>query len=635
VSAIAEPLLVGNTPPGGDTGPTTLGRVAHPVAPLLSPEIEASQPAEFVEEYYRLRAEAITLSESDPLSHGYEPPAWKEADGWLAEFRRKHPVGPIVFMLLGGNRASKTEWRSKRLVEAMLSRKNYLAWACHSTQASSRDAQQRKIYRYIPPEYRPESGRARQGKVLKVNYTPWGGFTDDNFALPSPEGGVSQCMFKYYGVDPRSLEGAEINEGWMDEESPVEWLDVLIGRGVTREAVIYLTFTAKHGYTPLVRAILDGAQTVEEVEGELLVSFENHSGKVPRKQFNETIVISSGGEDDDGTAASTLKTRGAIYYFHTSDNPFGNPQSMMQTLRGQPLERILWQFYGVPTRSKRAVFPLFGENHIVSLNRFREIQKNGGTWYQFLDPCSNRNWFQIWVLADPLGRFFVRAESPSHGHSEAYIPGVGMPEPWAVPGKSADGAKGGGQQEWGWGYRRYIEEMGRVEGLIASLESGEWGSDRLEACLPSQAGSLTSGDAATVKVWERWIDARYSNAKRTAEEHPTTLIEDLEDLGMRFLGAPSERSIDLDAHRGSTRMINDLLFYDVARPIDATNEPRLYVCESCPNVIYALKEWTGIDGQHGATKDPIDCLRMLVLSGVKYVDEMMFAPSVPWMGMRR
>jgi hypothetical protein len=210
-----------------------------------------------------------------------------------------------------------------------------------------------------------------------------------------------------------------------------------------------------------------------------------------------------------------------------------------------------------------------------------------------------------------LGRFFVRAESPSHGHSEAYIPGVGMPEPWAVPGKSADGAKGGGQQEWGWGYRRYIEEMGRVEGLIASLESGEWGSDRLEACLPSQAGSLTSGDAATVKVWERWIDARYSNAKRTAEEHPTTLIEDLEDLGMRFLGAPSERSID------------------------ATNEPRLYVCESCPNVIYALKEWTGIDGQHGATKDPIDCLRMLVLSGVKYVDEMMFAPSVPWMGMRR
>jgi hypothetical protein len=60
-------------------------------------------------------------------------------------------------------------------------------------------------------------------------------------------------------------------------------------------------------------------------------------------------------------------------------------------------------------------------------------------------------------------------------------------------------------------------------------------------------------------------------------------------------------------------IINDALSYDTSQPLSAVNQPRLYVSESCQNLIYSLREWTGADGEKGASKDPIDCLRYLVV----------------------
>jgi hypothetical protein len=216
----------------------------------------------------------------------------------------------------------------------------------------------------------------------------------------------------------------------------------------------------------------------------------------------------------------------------------------------------------------------------------------------------------MWVFIDPLNRAFVAGETPSHGHQWAYIPGVGDPGPWAVSGNKADGDMGDGQKEWGFGYTRYLEEMERMERLLSPPP-----------------------EEKIIKVEARWIDARYGNARRTTQERAVTLIEDLSDLGMDFLAAPSEKYIDggRGGGDGSLRMINGLLYYDQSRQIDHTNSPKLFCVETVPNTIYALKEWTGIDGTHGACKDPIDCLRMLVLSGVEYVDEAMLAPKLPWM----
>ena len=65
--------------------------------------------------------------------------------------------------------------------------------------------------------------------------------------------------------------------------------------------------------------------------------------------------------------------------------------------------------------------------------------------------------------------------------------------------------------------------------------------------------------------------------------------------------------------------INSALSFDSTSPMSAINEPKLHVVDECYNLIWCLAEHTGRDGQKGASKDPIDCLGMLLTSSCDYV----------------
>ena len=52
-----------------------------------------------------------------------------------------------------------------------------------------------------------------------------------------------------------------------------------------------------------------------------------------------------------------------------------------------------------------------------------------------------------------------------------------------------------------------------------------------------------------------------------------------------------------------------MLYWDKENSED---KPGLFVSTECKNLIYSLREWTGVDKERGATKDPVDCLRYLV-----------------------
>jgi hypothetical protein len=592
------------------------GREPHPVLPLPEPSLVEFYGQKWEENFYNLRRDAMLRMDADPLRFGTDLAIWNLADDRLARFRQRFPTGVITELDLGGNRASKTERRAKRLVQNMVAKPGWRCWACQSTETASVQNQQSVIYKYLPPEWKPETGKLRHGIKTKIVYSQSGGFTEN--VLVCPNG--SECRFKFYEMKVRNLEGAELDEAWADELIPPDWIDALIFRLVTRNGLLGITFTPIEGYTSTVKLHLQGATTVEQVDAELL-PVRNAAGKaigcekVPRVQENLNVEING------------QKSKALIIYFHTKDNPYGNYDSMAATLEGASRDKILTRVYGVPTKAMLTRFPLFSDlSHVVSINRFREIQKGGGTWYHFLDPCSGRNWFQLWIFFDPLNRAFVAGESPSYGHEWAYIPGVGDPGAWAIAGNKSDGEQGDGQKEWGWGYSRYLEEIDRMERLLELSASDGGGLAQTHDTAP--APSL----AKRITIAARWIDARYGNARKTAEERSTTLIEDLDLMGMEFLAAPSEKTIDSGrgGGDGSLRMINDKLYYDQTRPIDLTNMPHLYVVETCPNTIFALKEWTGRDGQHGASKDPIDCLRMFTLSGSEHVDDALLQPKTPW-----
>jgi hypothetical protein len=92
------------------------------------------------------------------------------------------------------------------------------------------------------------------------------------------------------------------------------------------------------------------------------------------------------------------------------------------------------------------------------------------------------------------------------------------------------------------------------------------------------------------------------------------------------------RIIGLERTDGSVDLINSALFYDIetdlgkfSPKLGRVNVPQLQVVETCPNMIYALEHWTGMDGQKGACKDPIDVLRGAFLSSVNFVGEDLYS----------
>jgi hypothetical protein len=184
---------------------------------------------------------------------------------------------------------------------------------------------------------------------------------------------------------------------------------------------------------------------------------------------------------------------------------------------------------------------------------------------------------------DAAERAWVYREWPQ---TDTYIEGVGYAGPWAISsGKKADGEAGEGQKSFGFGLLAYKREIERIEALDG------------------------------IQVMERWIDSRYANTTVAgSREQATTLLEELEDAGMTFLSCPGENIEE------GVGLINNSLFYDEEAPINHDNAPRLFISEACTNTIWALKEWTGSDGQKGASKDPIDCLRYFLTSGVGNVE---------------
>jgi hypothetical protein len=332
-------------------------------------------------------------------------------------------------------------------------------------------------------------------------------------------------------------------------------------RLVDRNGKLFVTFTPVQGWSPTVADYLNGAKNIQEIDAELL----------PRKDADGKVI----GHEQVPIEQINPKGR-PVLYFHTQSNPWAGWSRMKRELQSETREKILTRAYGVPTKAIAGRFPLF--NPKVHVIRHSEIPN--GTRYHWVDPASGKNWFMLWTVFDAAGRTIVYREWPSQTE---YIEGIGYAGEWALPdGKRMDGRPGPAMQDFGFGLERYKDEILRVE-------AGE-------------------------PIFERWMDSRYGHSKTLGKEAPTTLIDEMASLDMFFTATPGD-SID-----EGVGMINDSLSYNPEAPVDARNQPRLYISENCKNTIYALQTYTGADGKKAPTKDPIDVLRYICLSDAMFID---------------
>jgi hypothetical protein len=628
------------------------GLEPHPILPLPTADWCREHGEQKTLDYLQERVRRMMAEKSDPFKCGYEPPIWDLVDDLLVDgntvvldasrLEKLGAMGPLVDVpkeiqgapevyIAGANRSSKSEYGGKKIHKVLRNRDSARTWSFADTGPISIARQQPIFWRYMPLEIKrlaANTGKARQGAVLNISYKQKTGFAEQSFVLPNG----SQHWFKNYEQDIENVEGDQLDAIWLDELRNIELLRTLRGRMIDRGGIIIVTFTAiDENYTAVVNEYERGARTVFEVDAELLPI------KRPKdlSAGARTGPASRTGPDSVGTALALEKNefeiigyekvprikvagpgtdgnqRANIVYFHITDNPyFGYDGSMQRTKAGRlPLfgkerfyrayraatrAKILSRVYGILTVSSTQQFPKFSDAvHVLEPDRIpRE-----GTNYLIVDPCDGRNWFMIWIRIDPRGRWYVYREWPSTGHPGAYIPGIGDPGPWTLPGQPADGVRGPAQQPFGFGLERYIQEILRLE------EKEE--------------------------IQDRWMDSRYAANPTTTKEGSTTHIEQLAELGMEFLAASGKEIVE------GTGLINDKLDYDseielgkFSPTLARLNEPKLFISRNCANTIYSLREWTGKDKQHGACKDPIDVLRYATLAGLDYIG----ADAYSWQG---
>ena len=594
--------------------------------------------------------------EGEPFLFGYEPPIWFVAsalvrnspvdarmrevvrartgmdwEAFAVAMRRacgfEEAVGELL--IVGANRSGKTDWAAKRFCRRLVGEGERVFVVGAQTRETSRRTQQERVWHYLPSELRKRNG-AREA-VFYLNYKMQTGFTFNKVTLENR----SSLSFVTYEQDVNAImEGPAFDEGWLDEEFGKEWLDGLRFRLASKRGALIATFTPVSGWTPVVQDFLEGMVVTRWTTGYLLPKdggaalpwaqlglSEDEWGTLSRwyagGMKGDCAVPESRPEDcfgwlRDGGAfnepenvavgrvfervprvARSRNGEAAIVWFLGRDNPYGSPGRVIDVALGgvNAEEMVKRRVYGLAKRTRGSRFPGFDAGvNVVDDARVPAVLART----MVVDPAPERNWFFLWMGVDEDGNVWVYREWP--GSYE--IPGVGVPGAWAVAssrrGGVNDGDRGEGQEKFGFSLLRYKAEWARLE---------EWSDFTGTGASAEEIRAWRRRHGTREPLRRRVIDARASSQSKITLGEDRTLFDFCQELDELFEQASGKRI------GAGEELINGLL-----NP--ARGGARLYVARSCRNTIFALQHLTGADGQKGACKEPIDCLRYGLESGM-------------------
>jgi hypothetical protein len=636
----------------------------------------------------RLRASALELEATDPLRNGYEPPIWHVCDAllgfpwcydkvflrklknrtdrtdrtdqenwdWFCEAMRKHlgyerPVK--MLLILGGNRAAKSEYAAKRSMMMIAEKENANVYAMHMSEPRSKRDQQPLYWKYMPLEWQVQTA----GLVAYIKYKKKTGFAENSFITPI---GSQGAFLNYMQDKDTALQGMEADVVAPDELIPADWVDDILLRLATRAGRGILTFTPINGYTPTVKIFCDSAKIVKTVSAylcprdggepdearalhlapaqytELWNAVDKHrQAMAPQSQPEDVLEWIREENIEHRTSNIEHRTqervfdqvprvlkcvdpRKAVVYFNPSDNPYGNPKEVIADLRKKSKAYVRERFYGQAEKTVSVMIPKFSRKiHVIPASRIPAE----GTNYFFYDPASDRNSFMSWFRRRGNDTFLYR-EWPG----KYYIPGVGIPGPWAIPSGRKDGLNDGDPGEgqkpsFGFGNMRYKFEIARLEkwedwqrwreaNIEHRTEDGYPNDEELAGWdTRDEEGNPTRAEEV---ITSRFIDSRAASSPRIENDRPVTLQTLFDEINVFFFLTPgadiadgvSKINSELDYEEEDQR--SEVRDQEARRFI---NPAHFFVSEECENSIYAFENWMNADGQNGACKDPIDLPR--------------------------
>lgn len=610
----------------------------HPLMPWFTPEqmvacLQKPGGEEELVTLYREREHYVRAGldeeykDFDPYRFGWDLPHWLEADLALKRAASGRAGGQYVG---GGKRSTKSERAARRLVQAAMHLPGLVAWALTDNLTTSKATQMPLVWKYLPREIKALNGRTRHGKA-KINYSIDGGFTEGVLVLPN----ASNIWFLPYEAKPTGYEGWELgaklkpvhlnllrqwpwllNVGaWMDENCPLPWLETVMTRTATRNAVWLWTYSTREGITAAIKWLIGAPKTIRSKPAPLLAPHRRHVDDCPEGQMP--------------LEARPARENVSVMYFHTDLNPFPpNYENMARLAQSATEEWIKENLYGHSSEQRGRVWPAFSQVHILDDPADLPADR---TNFMVFDAATARNCCALWVGVTP-------------GNPETYTIFRDWPDAqtygdWAVPSDNPnqpDGDAGPAQRALGYGPSQYKNTFLDLELIPCSagapLEADPY-RRKLQLANPGEDPPLVREE-----IFRRYMDPRAARNEHVVKRGGTCLLdlygEEDRDPQTGALFAPRMSFLPaagLDIHEGVAQ-VAALLWWDKQLPLVwPTNAPRLYVGRWCRQVIWALLNYTALGGEKGGCKDFADLLRYMATSRLRYMAP---GPAVTRGGMR-
>lgn len=572
----------------------------------------------------RKRLIHLSSDKGDPLRYSCEADIWRQIDLEMCKKRLAHPGAVLEVLVTGGIRPGKTEGATRRGVAHFCFTEGAWVWGLHETDITSGTIQQPRVFKFLPPEMKPDTGKMRRDIVTKFNFGT-GGFTGNSFNIPwdcqdetgrkFTGGGLFE--FRFYKQDPSTLQGSELTFAMSDELVPpsvvesvrerllsraqdtaqpaflarIRQAQALLGKGeplpiallgALYHGVHVITFTPKEGWNATISSFLGGAKKYAKVPAELLPDPKVPASSRTRADFGWFINGKQNWPSKDiigyelvpRFAQPVMPTR-LVAYMHTYDNPFkGNWPGMRQiTAKLTPEEKRVLA-YGDVDKDWMVQFPNWSEDkHVITL---AQVPRQG-TVEEIIDPSNARPWCMAWCMTDEVGKRYVLQEWPP---CEEEVPGLGVLGEWAIPSRheKRNGDVGPAQRinpSWSWLdytveiwrqrkrlYEKFAASGGRpfIPGITGN------GTDQFLHALGYALGGSSQGEPFRGRVLHATLS--WTDLPGFTLEGPFIMPE-RSQMDSRFGSAPTP------SDGGSTTLIEEMLKQEHAIEVEPASGGRL------------------------------------------------------------
>jgi hypothetical protein len=608
------------------------------------------------------RERLLKQEKQDPLRFLCEPPEYRAIDLECAKKRLAMPGVPLMLWVSGGIRSSKTEFVTRRVSCNFWWTPQAWCWGFHQTDTTSRSIQQARVYRFLPPEMQPDSGKFRKDKTTKFSYSEGSGFTGSEFNIywdcrdetDRELKGGGKFEFRFYGQDTGTMVGQELTCATDDELVPpfvVKLVDdrLLTRSGDTRNpafldriqkaiellesgrslpppllAAVYhgwqlISFTPKEGWTPSASMFLNGAEEyghydptpmVQRAMQEAIDCLPNEALRQAKARELAANPWNLAGITRVPAFAQPTDPRKLVAFLPTYANVFkGNWAGAVESVQNRSREQVEITLFGIVRRN---VHSLLGYD--PALHKKPESQlPQAGTIFEVSDPAPKKPWVIKWYVVDAAGRKRVVQEWPC---TEWEIEGHGKPGPWAVASETdkLNGDKGPAQdmvlpRHWDDYTRRVWQGRQRLAARLRAVHGTKLQIATEQRTLNWEGRPSWELKGEFVKVAASWMDGRFASLPTTSKTGVnSTALEEMRS---------AENGIEWDAADGGN-IEDGVLSMQAEMSADILGIPGLTAQSECTNTLFAWSTYAFPENRDNtarkdeACKDFIDPDRYLL-----------------------